>query len=162
MPETPGKNSDMSKKVSSGILLYRIRPDGPEFFLVHPGGPFWKKKDLHAWSIPKGETEVTENLLETAVREFLEETGTILNGEFRSLTPVRQKSGKYVHCYALEGDLDPSSIISNMFEMEWPPSSGQRQSFPEVDRAEWFNAADAKEKINESQYSFIKELLALI
>lgn len=150
------------KKVSAGILLYRIRREGPEFFLVHPGGPFWKKKDQHAWSIPKGETEITENLLETAVREFREETGTLLQGEFRSLTPVRQKGGKLVHCYSLEGDIDPSSIISNTFEMEWPPSSGRKQLFPEVDRAAWFNTADAKEKINEMQFSFIEELLGLI
>lgn len=150
------------KKESAGILLYRLGSGGPEFFLVHPGGPFWIKKEVHAWSIPKGETGEMEDLLETAIREFREETGAQLEGDFRSLTPIRQKGGKIVHCYAHEGNIDPSSLVSNTFEMEWPPSSGRKQTFPEIDKGGWFNIQDSKEKINESQYAFIEELLKLI
>ena len=149
-------------KQSAGLLLYRITEKSPEFFLVHPGGPFWAKKDLNSWSIPKGEFSEGEEALAAARREFSEETGITLQGTFTELTPVRQKGGKIVFCYATEGDIDPGSIVSNTFEMEWPPKSGRKQSFPEVDKAGWFNAATAKSKIIESQYAFINELLSKI
>lgn len=145
---------------SAGILLYRRTGEEPEFFLVHPGGPFWSKKDLNAWSIPKGEFDQGEEPLDTAVREFEEETGIRITGNFLNLTPIRQKSGKTVHCFACEGDIDPSSVKSNSFEMEWPPKSGKKQSFPEVDRAEWFGVETALQKVLEAQGAFIKELLS--
>lgn len=148
-------------KQSAGILLYRTDKKGTEFFLVHPGGPFWSKKDLNSWSIPKGELDQDEDPFEAAKREFEEETGARINGKFISLTPVKQKSGKIVHCFACEGDIDPSSFRSNIFEMEWPPKSGKKQSFPEVDRAEWFGTEMALKKIIEAQGAFILELLSL-
>jgi predicted NUDIX family NTP pyrophosphohydrolase len=148
-------------KQSAGILLYRIKNQSPEFFLVHPGGPFWAKKDLHSWSIPKGEfTE--EEPLEAALREFKEETGMALSGEHIELSPVRQKGGKTVFCFAVKGDIDPESIRSNTFELEWPPKTGRIQSFPEVDKAAWFDSKTAVIKINESQSAFIGELLSLL
>src|SRR5689334_13919801 len=128
----------MGKKLSAGILLYRIRSGTLEVLLVHPGGPFWTRKDLGAWSIPKGEFEEGDDPLETAKREFLEETGAPVSGKFVALTPRKQKSGKLVHAWAVEGDLDASTIVSNSFSMEWPPRSGKQQEFPEVDRGEWF------------------------
>lgn len=147
-------------KQSAGILLYRIAEVGPEFFLVHPGGPFWSKKDLNAWSIPKGEFDQGEEPLDAAKREFSEETGIRIEGNFLILRPVRQKSGKTVHCFACEGEIDPSSIKSNTFEMEWPPKSGKKQSFPEVDKAGWFSSEIAMEKILEGQKAFIAEMLS--
>lgn len=143
---------------SAGILLYRLRGNMPEFFLVHPGGPFWAKKDLHSWSVPKGETEDGEDYATAALREFMEETGIALSGTLIRLTPVKQKGGKVVHCFAMEGDLDPLKIKSNTFELEWPPHSGRKQSFPEIDRAAWFDTATALEKIIEAQAAFIKEI----
>lgn len=148
----------MAKKLSAGILVYRIRTGTPEVLLVHPGGPFWVKKDLGAWSIPKGELEEGDNLLETAKREFLEETGSPVAGEFAALTPRKQKSGKLIHAWAVEGDLDASSIVSNTFSMEWPPRSGKQREFPEVDRGEWFTIPAAREKLQEGQLGFLDEL----
>ncbi|HLN20067.1 MAG TPA: NUDIX domain-containing protein [Bacteroidales bacterium] len=145
-------------KQSSGILLYRKAGKDIEVFLVHPGGPFWAKKDIHSWSIPKGEFGENEDPFETALREFREETGSVISGKFISLNPVRQKGGKTVYCYAVEGDLDPSNLESNTFTMEWPPKSGKMAEFPEVDRGEWFPAKAAMNKINESQIGLIKEL----
>jgi predicted NUDIX family NTP pyrophosphohydrolase len=145
-------------KQSAGILLYRIRKKEIEFFLVHPGGPFWLKKDLGAWSIPKGEIEEGEDPMEVALREFKEETGQEVNGRFLALQPVKQKGGKIIYAWAIEGEVDEEKIISNTFEMEWPPKSGNMKAFPEIDKAEWFSAKTAKEKINPAQASFIDEL----
>lgn len=144
---------------SAGILLYRRKSNRIEFFLVHPGGPFWQKKDNGAWSIPKGEFTDNEKALEAAKREFEEETGVALSGNFIELTPIRQKAGKLIYAWALEGDVDASSILSNSFEIEWPPGSGRYKEFPEVDKAEWFGEEQAKEKINTAQVHLVVELL---
>lgn len=149
-------------KQSAGILLYRLIDNLPEIFLIHPGGPFWKNKDEGVWSIPKGEVADDEKALDAAIREFEEETGTKLSGEFIALTPVKQKSGKMVYAWALEGDTDASKIICNTFTMEWPPKSGKFQSFPEADKAEWFFINEAKQKINPSQAALIDELIQKI
>jgi predicted NUDIX family NTP pyrophosphohydrolase len=146
-------------KQSAGILLYRLKEHKPEFFLVHPGGPFWTKKDLHAWSVPKGEFDENEDPLKAALREFHEETGITLSCQPFRLTPVKQKSGKIVYCFACEGDPDLTFLKSNTFSIEWPPKSGKRAEFPEIDRGEWFSAAAAREKINEAQVPFIDELI---
>lgn len=145
-------------KVSAGVLLYRFKGNTLEVLLVHPGGPLWGHKEDGVWSIPKGETDPGEELLVAAKREFYEETGTQVDGDFLKLKPVKLASGKTVHAYALEGDLDPSTVFSNNFSIEWPPSSGKIQLFPEIDRAEWFNIQTAKEKVSRSQISFIEEL----
>ncbi|HVK97499.1 MAG TPA: NUDIX domain-containing protein [Flavisolibacter sp.] len=142
---------------SAGILLYRFNNHLLEVFLVHPGGPFWKGKDKGVWTIPKGEFE-TEEPLEAAKREFQEETGVLLNGNFIELKPVKQKSGKCVFAWAVEGDLDIKAIVSNSFKMEWPYKSGKWKSFPEVDKGEWFTIEAAVEKINAAQISFLLEL----
>jgi predicted NUDIX family NTP pyrophosphohydrolase len=126
---------------------------------VHPGGPFWTKKDNGAWSIPKGEFEEGEEPLNAAKREFHEETGFLLDGNFIALTPLRQPGGKLVYAWAVKGDCDPQSIKSNTFSMEWPPRSGKRQEFPEVDRAGWFTLEVAREKILKGQLGFLEELL---
>ena len=147
----------MAKK-SAGILLYRIENKVPEVFLVHPGGPFWAKKDQGAWSIPKGEFDDIEDPLDAAKREFEEETGMKISGEFIDLNPIKQKSGKIVYAWAIEGNIDPAKIKSNEFEIEWPPKSGKMKTFPEIDKAEWFNLHDAKKKIIESQSALIREL----
>ena len=147
----------MAKK-SAGILLYRINNNLLEILLVHPGGPFWAKKDLGSWSIPKGEFADDEIPLEAAKREFKEETGIDVSGEFIELTPIRQHSGKIVHGFAIKGDIDPKSIKSNTFEMEWPPKSGQKQAFLEIDRGEWFNLGNGKIKINKFQAALLDEL----
>jgi predicted NUDIX family NTP pyrophosphohydrolase len=152
----------MAKNQSAGILLYRKITAGLEVFLVHPGGPFWKKKDAGSWTIPKGEFGDDEKALDAAVREFGEETGHTPVGPFISLTPIRQKGGKLVHAWAAAGDLDPASVISNEFEMEWPPKSGRLQSFPEVDKGEWFTIAAALEKINPMQAPLLEELLGIV
>jgi predicted NUDIX family NTP pyrophosphohydrolase len=147
---------------SAGVLLYRFSKDEPEFFLVHPGGPFWVNKDAGVWSIPKGEYVENENPLQAAIREFEEETGNKLSGDFIALTPIVQKAGKQVHAWAIEGNIDADNIISNSFKVEWPPKSGKWQSYPEVDKAAWFDRNTAKEKINPAQVSFIDELIGLI
>ena len=145
-------------KKSAGILLYRIRNKLPEVFLVHPGGPFWANKDGGAWTIPKGEFDEDEDPLDAAKREFKEETGTKISGEFIELNPIRQKSGKIVLAWAVEGDIEPTKIISNEFEMEWPPRSGKMKRFPEIDKASWFNLTEAKQKIIPAQSFLIEEL----
>jgi predicted NUDIX family NTP pyrophosphohydrolase len=149
-------------KTSAGVLLYRWREGRPEVFLVHPGGPFWARKDAGAWSIPKGEFAADEDPLFAARREFAEETGLTVDGEFLALTPIRQKGGKVVHGFALEGDCDPTAIRSNSFTIEWPPRSGRQRAFPEVDRAGWFGLAEARRKILESQADLLKELELLL
>ncbi len=147
----------MGKK-SAGILMYRRRSGATEVLLVHPGGPFWAKKDAGAWSIPKGEYESGEDPFEVAKREFQEETGIQVTGEFIPLQAQIQSGGKVVSAWALKGDCDPSSIVSNTFAMEWPPRSGRMKEFPEVDRGEWFPLPEAREKILKGQVSFLDEL----
>jgi predicted NUDIX family NTP pyrophosphohydrolase len=145
-------------KRSAGILMYRHREGRIEFLLVHPGGPFWKNKDDGAWSIPKGEIADDEDALAAARREFEEEAGTPPQGDFRELDPVKQKGGKTVLAWAVEGDLDASAIRSNTFLVEWPPRSGKRVEFPEVDRAGWFGADEARRKINAAQVDFVEQV----
>src|SRR5688572_8817630 len=147
-------------KKSAGILLYRRTKQGVEVFLVHPGGPFWKNKETGAWSIPKGEFE-DEDPLTAALREFREETGITLSGNFSPLQPVKLKSGKLIYAFACKGDLDPGKIISNTFELEWPPRSGHKELFPEIDKGAWFTILNAREKINPSQAALLDELINL-
>ena len=147
------------KKRSAGILAWRRGSDGPEFFLVHLGGPFWKNKDDGAWTIPKGEIDPDEEPLSAAQREFKEETGLEIGGTFTPLSPVKIASGKVIEAWAIEHDLDASAITSNTFEIEWPPRSGKKQAFPEVDRAAWFSATDAPRKINKGQVPLLTQLL---
>ena len=146
-------------KRSAGILLYRRRGPEIELLLVHPGGPFWAKKDLGAWSIPKGEYAPQEDAFAVARRELEEETGAAVAGDVLPLGDVVQRGGKIVSAWALEGDFDPATLRSNLFEMEWPPRSGRRQSFPEVDRAQWFSPDEAAQKILPAQGAFITRLL---
>jgi predicted NUDIX family NTP pyrophosphohydrolase len=147
-------------KRSAGILLYRGKGLGIELLLVHPGGPFWAKKDQGAWSIPKGEYDGGEDPLDVARREFEEELGRPAPArDAIALGELTQPSRKVITAYAIEGDFDPANLKSNEFEMEWPPKSGRRQSFPEVDRAEWFAVKEAREKILPGQRSFIDRLL---
>ena len=148
----------MAKKLSAGILLYRTRNSGIEVFIVHPGGPFWAKKDDGAWSIPKGEYAEGEDPLSVAKREFFEETGSTLNGVFVELPPAKQLSGKIIRAWAVEGDVDAVSIRSNSFSLEWPPKSGRMQSFPEVDRALWCELALARTKLIAGQRILLDEL----
>ena len=149
-------------RTSAGIVLYRRINKKIEIFLVHPGGPFWKGKDMGAWSIPKGEFTEDEDPLTVAKREFNEETGQTVDGNFEQLTPVKQKGGKIVHAWAVEGDADSDNIVSNTFQQEWPYKSGKWITIPEVDKAAWFSAEEAKEKINPAQTAFIEELLERI
>jgi predicted NUDIX family NTP pyrophosphohydrolase len=152
----------MAKKESAGLLMYRLRNSTVEVFLVHPGGPYWAKKDLGAWSIPKGECSEKEERLSAAKREFREETGFLPEGNFIALTPIKQPGGKIVHAWAVRGDCDAKTIVSNTFSMEWPPRSGKYQEFPEVDRAEWFTIDVAKEKILKGQVSLLEELVQIL
>jgi predicted NUDIX family NTP pyrophosphohydrolase len=145
-------------KLSAGLLLYRRGRDGLEVFLVHPGGPFWAKKDLGAWSIPKGEYTEGELPLEAALREFREETGFAVDGHPIELGTVKQTGGKLVSAWALEGDCDPAALVSNTCFIEWPPRSGRQMEIPEVDRGGWFGIEAAREKIFNSQ----KPLLDLL
>jgi predicted NUDIX family NTP pyrophosphohydrolase len=145
-------------KISAGLLMYRVRDRELEFLLAHPGGPFWKNKDVGAWTIPKGEIQEGEEPLTAAQREFEEEIGLKPQGTFVPLTPITQKSGKVVHAWAFEGDCDTTCVRSNSFEMEWPPKSGRFQSCPEVDRACFFRLAEAKRKINPAQVALLDEL----
>ena len=148
-------------KHSAGILLYRRADSGLEVLLVHPGGPFWAKKEAGAWSIPKGEHDADEDAQACALREFEEETGTApAPGELEDLGTIRQKAGKVVRAWALEGDLDAATIRSNTFTMQWPPRSGRTQEFPEVDRAEWCPIQDARVRINPAQAAFLDRLEA--
>ncbi len=150
------------QKVGAGLLLYRRRGGIIQVFLVHPGGPFWKKKDEGAWSIPKGEPGHGEELLPAAKREFEEETGFRPAGNAIPLSPVKQAGGKMVHAWAIEGDCDPAAIKSNVFTTEWPPHSGRQQEFPEVDRAGWFDITGAKKKINKGQIPLLDELVRIL
>jgi predicted NUDIX family NTP pyrophosphohydrolase len=150
-------------KRSAAILLFRRGGGGLEVFLVHPGGPFWAKKDLGAWSLPKGEYDTSENPLSAARREFEEETGVRLeSGTFLPLGELKQPGGKVVTAWALEGDTDPALVKSNLFEMEWPPKSGKMQAFPEVDRAGWFSVPAAQEKILKGQAGFLTRLSTVL
>ncbi|MEP6946642.1 MAG: NUDIX domain-containing protein [Acidobacteriota bacterium] len=152
----------MASRFSAGILMYRFRGGVAEVLIVHPGGPFWARKDLGAWSIPKGEFLPGDGPLETAKREFREETGSDVSGDFIQLVPVLQTGGKLVHAFAVEGDFDPATLVSNTFEMEWPPRSGRMKELPEVDRAEWCDFATAREKLNAAQATLIDQLEQLI
>jgi len=145
-------------KKSAGILPYRFVKGKLQFFLVHPGGPFWKDRNLAVWTIPKGEF-TDEQPLEAAKREFAEETGYVCEGNFMTLAPVKLKSGKLVYAFALEMDIDASAIKSNLFEMEWPPKSGKTESFPEIDKGDWFETGEAKKRINPSQSDFIDQVI---
>ena len=149
-------------KASAGILLYRRRARGPEVLLAHPGGPYWVKRDLGAWTIPKGEIDAGEDPLAAARREFAEETGAAAAGAALPLTPIRQKGGKLVHAWAVEGDCDADAIRSINFEMEWPPRSGRMAEFPEIDRAAWFDLDTAREKILPAQVPLLEELGRLL
>jgi predicted NUDIX family NTP pyrophosphohydrolase len=150
-------------KLSAGILLYRRRNDALEVFLVHPGGPFWRNKDVGAWSIPKGEYGFGDDPLAAARREFEEETGFVPPaGEWRSLSEVKLSSGKVITAWAVEGDCDADVIRSNLFSIEWPPKSGKIQAFPEVDRAGWFALSAAQEKIHPAQREFLIRLRAMV
>ena len=148
----------MMPPVSAGLLMYRIRDHRLYVLLVHPGGPFFQHKDEGAWTIPKGEVEPGEDLLAAAQREFHEETGFQPTGPFLSLASIKQKGGKIVHAWACAGDCDPTAIVSNTFQLEWPPKSGRQAEFPEVDRAEFFDVATARRKINPAQVTLIDEL----
>jgi predicted NUDIX family NTP pyrophosphohydrolase len=142
-------------KESAGMLLYRRANGRLEVLLEHPGGPFWQKKDAAAWSIPKGEVAEGEDPLSCALRELKEEIGLAFDGPVTALPAVRQKAGKLVRAWAAHADFDPATLVSNTFEMEWPPKSGRRASFPEVDRAEWFDLATARGKINAAQAALL-------
>ena len=150
-------------RLSAGILFYRLGKAAPQVLLVHPGGPFWAKKDVGAWSIPKGEHDPDDDPIEVAMREVEEEIGVTLapsdRDSFIELGSVRHRSGKIVCAWAAEGDVDVSQIKSNTFELEWPPRSGKIQTFPEVDRAQWFDAGTARTKINSAQVKFIERLV---
>jgi predicted NUDIX family NTP pyrophosphohydrolase len=154
--------SQMAKKTSAGILVYRRRDPLLEVFLVHPGGPFWEKKDDGSWSIPKGEYEVGADALEAAKREFSEETSFTADGAFVPLTPLKQPSGKLISAWAVEGDLDSAKLRSNTFRMEWPPKSGAQQEFPEVDRGGWFDLENARRKLLPGQLPFLTELASIL
>jgi predicted NUDIX family NTP pyrophosphohydrolase len=146
-------------KRSAGILLYRTSGGAHEVLLVHPGGPFWARRDAGVWSIPKGEYEDGDDPLAAARREFAEETGTALGaGELRDLGEVKQKGGKVVRAWAAEGDIDADAVRSNTFTMEWPPRSGRTDEFPEIDRAGWFGVDEAREKLNPAQAEFLDRL----
>jgi|ERR1700674_800166 predicted NUDIX family NTP pyrophosphohydrolase len=152
----------MAGTSSAGLLLYRIRHAAIEVLLVHPGGPYWKTKDDGAWSIPKGEFSPAEDPLVAARREFFEETGVAIEGDLRALKPIQQPGGKIVHAWAVEGDLDPTTIVSNTFEIEWPPRSGRLQSFPEIDRGAWFALPEATRKILRGQVPLLEELAQML
>jgi len=151
-----------SNKISAGLLLYRRTGDGIEVFLAHPGGPFWNRRDLGAWTVPKGVIEEGEDPLAAARREFEEETGIVPTGPFIPLGSIRQKAGKTVHAWAWEGDADPDAIRSNQMEVEWPRGSGIRRLYPEVDRCAWFEPEVARQKINSAQAELIDRLLVTL
>ena len=150
----------MADRVSAGILLYRRRDGGLQVLLAHPGGPFHARRDLGAWTIPKGEVEPGEELIDVARREFLEETGSPPPlGDALHLGVVRQRGGKLVHAWALEGDLDPARSSSNTFPLEWPPGSGRVQAFPEIDRVAWFSPDEARERMKDAQVPLLDRLV---
>ena len=148
-------------KISAGLLMYRIQENNLEFLLAHPGGPFWKHRDAGAWTIPKGEIQPGEEPLAAAKREFEEEIGLKPEGAFIELKPITQKGGKIVHAWAFAGECDTTCIVSNTFQMEWPPRSGKFTTCPEVDRACFFSLTEAKQKINAAQIAFLEELQQL-
>ena len=147
---------------SAGVLVYKRAKNGLQVFLVHPGGPFWAKKDLGAWSIPKGEFADGEEGLAAARREFREEVGQDIEGPFLALTPRRQPSRKTIHAWAVEGEVDAGALVSNEFELEWPPRSGRMQRFPEVDAGAWFAFDEAKHRIQPGQLPILEELAQLL
>lgn len=149
-------------KQSAGLLFYRVHNKITEFFLVHPGGPFFSKKEAGWWTIPKGELQNDELPLDAAIREFREETGTSVDGDFIPLSPIVQKGGKKVFCWAVEGNIDTTKVVSNTFEMLWPPRSGLMKVFPEVDKCGWFTLIEAKQLINEKQAAFLDELIGIL
>ena len=149
-------------KRSAALLVYKRAPGGIQVFLVHPGGPFWAKKDLGAWSIPKGEFDDSEDGLAAARREFREEVGQEIDGDFIALTPAKQRGGKMVHPWAIEGEVDEAAVRSNEFEMEWPPRSGRKARFPEIDRGQWFPIAEARRRILPAQAPILDELAARV
>jgi len=151
-----------SGKMSAGLLLYRHSDEGIEVLLGHPGGPFWRNKDLASWSIPKGLIAERETPLAGAKREFAEETGHTPRGKARPLGEAKQPGGKTVHEWAIAGDWDAGNLKSNVFEMEWPPRSGRRQEFPELDRAAWFRINEARAKIPKGQAAFLDRLLRVV
>jgi predicted NUDIX family NTP pyrophosphohydrolase len=152
----------MSRKgdISAGLLVYRTQPLA--VLLAHPGGPYWARKDAGVWTIPKGLAEGDDGLLVTAQREFTEETGFMAHGPFVALAPVKQKSGKTVHAFACKGDFDPERLVSNSFEIEWPPKSGRHQTFPEIDRVAWLGLEAARNKILPYQLPFLDQLERLL
>src|SRR5262249_3677930 len=145
-------------RMSAGLLMYCIKQGALQVLLVHPGGPFYRKKDAGVWTIPKGEPEPGEELLLAAQREFEEETGVKPQAPYLPLKPIRQKGGKIVHAWAFQGDCDPKAIVSNRFTMEWPPKSGMQVEFPEIDRADFFGVDEARTKIKAGQEAFLEEL----
>jgi predicted NUDIX family NTP pyrophosphohydrolase len=147
---------------SAGILVYRRTNGSPEVLLVHPGGPFWARKDAGAWTIPKGELQPGEAALDCARREFAEETGHAIDGTFIALPAVRQAGGKEVHAFAVESEFDPDALASNTFALEWPPRSGRIAQFPEVDRARWFTLDEAADKINAAQRAWLAHIAQLV
>jgi predicted NUDIX family NTP pyrophosphohydrolase len=149
-------------KRSAGLLMYRRDDHGLQVFLVHPGGPFWAKKDMGAWTIAKGEYTEGEIPLEAAKREFQEETGFVAQGTFLELGTVQQSGGKVVSAWAFEGDYDPAAIVSNRCQVEWPPRSGRMIEIPEVDRADWFSIAEGRERILKSQAPFLDRLCQVL
>jgi len=151
-------------KASAGILMYRCAPTGPEFLLVHSGTPFWRKKDLGAWSIPKGNLLGNEEYITAAKREFTEETGIVIpeQADLIKLNPIKQKSGKTVHVWACKSQNNESFIGSIEFEMEWPPRSGKKTKFPEIDRGEFFSLTKARTKIIAEQFPLITELISML
>jgi predicted NUDIX family NTP pyrophosphohydrolase len=159
-----GAGAAMKKRggVSAGLLLFRRRAGRLEVLLAHPGGPFWVNRDAGAWTIPKGVANEGEDLLAAARREFGEETGLRPEGPFIELGSVRQKAGKVVHAWACEGDADPAALTSNTMWAEWPPGSGRRAEFPEVDRCEWFAPDEARAKLNPAQAEFVDRLEAAL
>ncbi|MDB5896861.1 MAG: hypothetical protein JWP41_463 [Ramlibacter sp.] len=145
--------------LSAGLLMYRRRQGGPvEVLLAHPGGPFWSRRDQASWTLPKGEIAPAEDPLDAARREFEEETGFASTPPFHLLGELRQKSGKRITAWAFEGDADPAGLKSNTFEMEWPPRSGRRQAFPEIDRLAWFELPQARDKLIAGQVPFVDRL----
>src|SRR6185369_5660499 len=149
-------------RMSAGLLMYRIHDGELQVLVVHPGGPFYQNNDAGVWSIPKGEPEPGEDLLETAKREFQEETGVIPHGPYIALAPVKQKGGKIVHAWAFEGNCDPSACVSNTLTLEWPPQSGRMIEFPEMDKADFFDVDSARLKIKPAQTALIEELKGIL
>lgn len=149
-------------QTSAGVLLYRLRDGATEVLLAHPGGPFWQRRDAGAWTLPKGQVEPGETLEAAARRELAEEVGCTQDGPLRPLGRVRQKSGKWVEGFALEGEFDPAGLCSNEFELEWPPRSGQLRRYPEVDRAQWFGLEEARTRILPAQAPLLDRLAALL